>query len=341
MNPESIEIAAPTRAVKPRPLNVTAPVRFSQTLRSHALALPRFPLATLQINVGKLCNQACTHCHVEAGPKRTEIMTGAVVDRLLTLAAGCESLTTIDLTGGAPELNPHFRRLVMGMRALGLTVLDRCNLSVLFEPGQADTAEFLATQGVHVVASLPCYSKNNVDKQRGLGVWDLSVRGLRVLNALGYGKSEAGLQLDLVYNPVGAFLPPDQSKLQADYKVRLKADIDVDFNRLYTITNMPISRFLHQLKREQKIDAYMDLLLQSFNAKAAQGVMCRNLVSVGYDGALYDCDFNQMLELPHRSGKTIFSCDSLAELQAESIVFADHCYACTAGSGSSCGGALA
>lgn len=217
---------------------------FAQTLRTHGLTLPRMPLEILQINVGKLCDLACHHCHVEAGPKRTEIMQGETVDRILALLADAPDIHTVDLTGGAPEMNPHFRRLVRESRALGKTVIDRCNLTILFREGQQDTARFLADQGVKIVASLPCYTKANVEKQRGKHVFDPSIRALRLLSELGYGRAGTGLEIDLVYNPVGATLPPAQATLEADYKRELAEHFDIHFNRLFTITNMPISRFL-------------------------------------------------------------------------------------------------
>ncbi|MFC5524750.1 arsenosugar biosynthesis radical SAM (seleno)protein ArsS [Rhodanobacter ginsengisoli] len=323
---------------------VIAPARpsFARTLRSHGLALPRMPLEILQVNVGKLCDLACQHCHVEAGPKRTEIMQAATVERLLALLAGAPAIHTVDLTGGAPEMNPHFRTLVRGARALGKTVIDRCNLTVLFRPGQEDTADFLAAQGVKVVASLPCYTKANVEQQRGQHVFDPSLRALHQLNALGYGQADSGLELDLVYNPLGATLPPSQLALEATYRRELAEHFGIVFNRLFTITNMPIKRFLHLLEREDRYDSYMQTLLDAFNPQAALGVMCRNLLSVDWRGQLYDCDFNQALELPlggHR--RSLWDIASLTDIEREPIAFADHCYGCTAGAGSSCGGALA
>ncbi|MDE2086835.1 MAG: arsenosugar biosynthesis radical SAM protein ArsS [Xanthomonadaceae bacterium] len=315
---------------------------FARTLRAHGVALPRTPLEILQVNVGKLCDLACHHCHVEASPKRTEIMQLATVERILELLADAPGVHTVDLTGGAPELNPHFRTLVRASRAMGKAVIDRCNLTVLFRPGQEDTAEFLAEQGCKVVASLPCYSKANVERQRGLHVFDPSIEALRKLNALGYGKDGSGLELDLVYNPVGATLPPPQARLEADYRRELSEHFGIVFNRLFTITNMPIKRFLHLLEREGRYEQYMQTLLDAFNPRAAAHVMCRNLVSVSWDGQLYDCDFNQALELPlGRRQRSLWDIGSLAELEREPIAFAEHCYGCTAGAGSSCGGALA
>lgn len=329
------------QAQPPTPAHGCRP-SFVRTLRAQRLELPRTRLEILQVNVGKLCDLACTHCHVEAGPKRTEIMQARTVGRILELLADAPEVHTVDLTGGAPEMNPHFRELVCGARALGKQVIDRCNLTVLFIPGQEDTAEFLAAQGVNVVASLPCHTRSNVEKQRGLHVFEPSIRALKHLNALGYGQPGSRLQLDLVYNPVGAFLPPPQAQLEADYRRELGAHYDIVFNRLFTITNMPIKRFLHTLERTGQLDEYRQTLLKAFNPQAALGVMCRNLLSVGWDGQLYDCDFNQMLEIPlggRRRG--LWDIRSLAEIEHGPIAFAEHCYGCTAGAGSSCGGALA
>ena len=315
---------------------------FKGTLKAHGLALTRLPLEILQVHLGKLCNQACHHCHVDAGPKRSEIMEKRTATRVIELMHGAPAVHTVDITGGAPELNAQFRRLVEAARALGKNVIDRCNLTVLFEPGQQDTAAFLAAQRVTVIASLPCYSKANVEKQRGLGVFDKSIEALQALNALGYGQPASGLELHLVYNPVGAFLPSPQAQLEADYKRELSEHFGIVFNHLYTITNMPISRFLHALQRDGNYAEYMRKLLDAFNPQAAFGVMCRNLVSVSWDGVLYDCDFNQMLELPlaHRR-RTIWDIECVAEIEREPIAFGNHCYGCTAGAGSSCGGALA
>jgi radical SAM/Cys-rich protein len=314
---------------------------FAESLRVHGLNLDRVTLEILQINVGKRCNQACHHCHVDAGPKRNEMMNERTAARLIQLMQDSPSVHTVDITGGAPELNPNFRELVCAARALGKKVIDRCNLTVLFEPGQEDTAEFLAQHGVAIVASLPCYSKANVEKQRGLNVFEPSIAALQKLNALGYGHADSGLELDLVYNPVGAFLPPPQAALEVDYRRELSAHFGIVFNHLYTITNMPISRFLHALERDGQYDAYMQKLLDAFNPQAALGVMCRNLLSVSWDGDLYDCDFNQMLELPLGGRRrSIWDIARLADLEREPIAFAAHCYGCTAGAGSSCGGAL-
>ncbi|MDI1254004.1 arsenosugar biosynthesis radical SAM (seleno)protein ArsS [Thermomonas sp.] len=322
---------------------LAAPTRsFTRTLQRHGIALARTPLEILQVNLTARCNLACTHCHVESGPKRHEAVDARGITRLIELMDTAPALHTLDLTGGAPELHPQFRELVRAGRARGLKVIDRCNLTVLFEPGQEDTAEFLAAQGVAVVASLPCYTPENVNKQRGKGVFGGSIDALLRLNALGYGTSGSGLELDLVYNPIGAKLPPSQALLENDYRQRLHDDFDITFNQLFTITNMPIKRFLHELERDGELDAYMQLLIDNFNPRAALGVMCRNLVSVGWDGGLYDCDFNQMLgiELGH-ARTTLWDIARLDEIETRPIAFAQHCYGCTAGAGSSCGGSLA
>ena len=324
-------------------------VDFDGALRRHALSpLRGTDITTLQINMGKVCNQACHHCHVEAGPKRTERMSAEVAERVIALMHASPSIETLDITGGAPELSPHFRRLVQAARGSGREVIDRCNLTILFEPGQEDLAAFLAAQGVHVIASLPCYTPGNVDKQRGKGVFGKSIAGLQRLGALGYAQPGTGLLLDLVYNPIGASLPPAQEALEQDYARRLAEDFGIRFDRLYTITNMPIRRFAHALARDGKWDEYMDLLVQSFNPGTVSGLMCRTQVSVSYDGKLYDCDFNQMLELELGAGTgererppTLWDIDSVAELADRRIATDGHCFGCTAGAGSSCGGALA
>lgn len=315
---------------------------FKECLENAGLNIRRTNPQILQVNIGRLCNQACHHCHVEAGPKRTEYMQEKTVDRILELLAQSKSIHTVDITGGAPELNPNFRRLVQESKYLGKNVIDRCNLTVFFEPGQEETPSFLKEHGVHIVASLPCYSKENVELQRGRGVFDKSVTALKKLNSLGYGKQNSNLNLDLVYNPTGPSLPPVQSKLQSKYKSELKEYFDIEFNQLFTITNMPIKRFLNDLQRSGKLDEYMDLLANSFNPTAATGVMCRDLISIAWNGELFDCDFNQMLELPLGRGKTdIWGIKNFDDLKNDSITFANHCYACTAGAGSSCSGALA
>ncbi len=305
--------------------------------------LHRDRLTTLQVNLGYKCNQSCLHCHVNAGPNRTEMMDADTIDQVLQVlqARGVESL---DLTGGAPELNEHFRRLVIGARALGVNVIDRCNLTILSEPGQEDLAEFLAAQGVEVVASLPCYSPANVDRQRGDGVFERSIAGLQALNALDYGLPGSGLVLNLVYNPQGASLPPPQGPLQADYKRELLQHFGIHFNELFALTNMPIQRFGSTLVSKGQFAGYMQLLRGAYQADNLATVMCRSLLSVDWQGHLYDCDFNQMLGLPARLGakprahlRDLLSHDAAGT----PIRVADHCYGCTAGQGSSCGGALA
>jgi radical SAM/Cys-rich protein len=301
-------------------------------------SLRRARTTILQVNVGKRCDLACHHCHVESGPKRTEALDEALAQRVLEVLERNPALGTLDLTGGAPELNPHFRRLAAGGRALGRRVIDRCNLTVLLEPGQEDTAEFLAREGVDVVASLPCYTAGNVDAQRGKRVYERSVDALRRLNALGYGD---GLRLDLVYNPLGASLPAPQAKLEDDYRRELGA-LGIRFHRLLTITNMPIKRFAHDLARRGESSAYQALLVNHFNPATVDGLMCRNTLSVAYDGQLYDCDFNQALELPLAGRRTtLYDVDDVAALDDLPIATASHCFGCTAGAGSSCGGALA
>lgn len=321
---------------------IAAPVTpFTRMLERHDITLPRTPLEILQVNLTARCNLACTHCHVESGPKRTEALDERGIDRLIELMTTAPALHTLDLTGGAPEMHPQFRKLAAAGRAHGLKVIDRCNLTVLFEPDQQDTAAFLAEQGIAVVASLPCYSSANVERQRGKGVFMQSIEALQQLNALGYGHGDRGLELDLVYNPGGPSLPPAQAALEAEYRTRLQDDFGIVFDRLFTIANMPIKRFLHALERDGQLDAYMQLLIDHFNPRAAAGVMCRNLVSVGWDGTLYDCDFNQMLALPAgRQRTTLWDIARLDEIEQRPIAFGNHCYACTAGSGSSCGGAL-
>ena len=316
------------------------PDTFAQRLAAENLQLKRPKITTLQVNIGKRCNQACHHCHVEAGPKHPDNMELRTVERLLDLLRDAPGVHTVDITGGAPELNPHFRYFVSEIRKMGRAVIDRCNLTVLYEQGQEDTAEFLAEQGVDVVASLPCYTKENVEAQRGRFVFDKSIQGLRLLNSLGYGKPDSGLSLSLVYNPGGNFLPPDQAGLEQDYKQRLLEDFGIEFNQLFTITNMPIKRYLHALERDGELDSYMQLLLDNFNVGAAMGVMCTNLVSVGFDGQIYDCDFNQMLDMPVTGrARNVMDIGHFSEI-TDQIVVANHCFGCTAGAGSSCGGSL-
>jgi radical SAM/Cys-rich protein len=302
----------------------------------------RRSLDTLQVNLGYKCNQSCLHCHVAASPQRTEMMDGDTVALVLE-ALRARRVATLDLTGGAPELNPHFRHLVREARALGVHVIDRCNLTILSEPGQEDQASFLAEQGVEVTASLPCYSPANVDRQRGDGVFERSIAGLRQLNALGYGDPARGLVLNLVYNPQGPSLPPPQGPLEADYKRELLLHFGIRFNHLFALTNMPIQRFGSTLVSKGGFDAYMALLRGSHRADNLDTVMCRSLLSVDWQGLVYDCDFNQMLGLPAGLGGQArpHLRDLLRHDPAGAVIrIADHCYGCTAGQGSSCGGAL-
>ena len=309
-------------------------------------AIRRGPLEALQINLTYRCNQRCLHCHVNAGPTRTEEMTDESL-ALLHQVIDAHPVQTLDLTGGAPEMHPRFREIVLHARREGLRVIDRCNLTILSEPGYEDLAEFLAEQGVEVSASLPCYSRDNVDKQRGDGVFEASIKGLQQLNALGYGQPGSGLILNLVYNPQGANLPPPQVALEADYKQHLAEDFGIVFNHLLTITNQPIARFGSTLVSKGQFNDYMQLLRDSYRPENLDDLMCRSLVSVDWQGYLYDCDFNQMLDLPlplqgQLIGRERAHLRDLlsATLDGNPIVTRDHCYACTAGQGSSCGGAL-
>jgi radical SAM/Cys-rich protein len=320
---------------------------FEGTLAAHDCGtLVREETRTLQINVGKLCNQACHHCHVEAGPKRTEIMPRKVAERTIELLAASPTVEVVDITGGAPELNPNFRWLVTEARRLGCHVIDRCNLTVFFQPGMEGLPEFLAEHEVEITASLPCYTAENVDKQRGRGVFEKSVRALQQLNGLGYGLAGSPLLLNLVYNPLGAFLPPPQDRLEADYKKQLREHFGIEFHRLFTLTNMPIKRFADFLQQTRKHAAYMGLLVNHFNPETVPNLMCRTLVSVGWDGRLYDCDFNQMLEIgmaraPGSRTLTVWHIESLSGLAGQRISTGSHCFGCTAGAGSRCGGSLA
>jgi len=297
---------------------------------------------TLQVNIGKLCNQTCTHCHVDAGPDRTEIMTRETVEAVLDVVRRYPELRAVDITGGAPEMNPHFEYLVEQCRAMGRHVMDRCNLTVFFVRDKQRLPQFLAGHQVEVIASLPCYLEENVDQQRGKGVYGRSIEALQQLNALGYGQDGTGLVLNLVYNPLGPKLPPVQAGLEAEYKHELDTRFGISFNRLYAITNMPINRFLDDLYRSGQYEAYMEKLITSFNPTSVDGLMCRNLISVNWDGRLSDCDFNQMLDLPVEGAapQTIHEFD-LALLARRRVVTGMHCYGCTAGAGSSCGGAIA
>ncbi len=305
-------------------------------------ALQREAVSTLQVNLGYLCNQQCLHCHVNAGPKRTEIMNAENIQNVIEYL-DASNVKLLDLTGGAPELNPHFRELVKAARARNVEVIDRCNLTVLEEPGQEDLAEFLAEQGVQVTASLPCYQKENVDGQRGKGVFDKSIAGLKKLNRLGYGQPGNALELSLVYNPTGPFLPPPQDTLEADYKEKLFDQHGIVFTRLLTLANMPIQRFGSSLISKGLFNDYMVLLKTAHKDENLQTVMCRSLISVDWQGYLYDCDFNQMLDLHMQLANTAkpHLRDVMAhDVSGTSIVVRGHCYGCTAGQGSSCGGAL-
>ena len=304
-------------------------------------AIDRARLDTLQVNLGYKCNQTCVHCHVNAGPHRTEMMDAATM-ALIPEVLAARGLGTLDMTGGAPELHEGFRGVVRAARAQGVRVIDRCNLTILFEPGQEGLAAFLAEERVEIVASMPCYSAANVDKQRGDGVFDLSIAALQQLNALGYGQPGSGLVLNLVFNPQGASLPPDQQALQADYKRELLAHFGIVFNELFALTNMPIQRFGSTLVSKGSFDNYMDLLKNSYQPQNLAGLMCRNTVSVDWQGWLSDCDFNQQLGLPlGNSGLQKHLRDLLkTDLNGQAIRVAGHCYGCTAGQGSSCGGAL-
>ncbi len=313
---------------------------FSEKLQPLGL-LPLRPtqIEILQINFGKLCNQTCKHCHVDAGPDRRENMTRDSMERILSILQE-EPILTVDITGGAPELNPNFRWFVEQATALGKAVLVRCNLTVILANKKYnDLPIFYAKHKVHVVSSLPHYTKGMTDRQRGDGVFEDSIKALKMLNLVGYGREGTGLILDLVYNPVGAFLPGSQKALQQDFKLALKKDFDIEFNNLFTITNMPISRYKDWLVQSGNFESYMEKIVNAFNPAAAKGVMCRNTISIGWDGKLYDCDFNQMLEMKLEGVGHINQWDRKF-LQNRNILLGQHCYGCTAGSGSSCTGAL-
>jgi radical SAM/Cys-rich protein len=327
-------------------MDAATTIQFTEALSKARIALPtKDTVTTLQINLGKRCNQTCTHCHVGAGPKNTEIMSRTVAQRVLSLVESSPHVQVVDLTGGAPELNPNFEWLVKSVRALGRRVIDRCNLTVLTEKGMETTADFLAENQVEIVASLPCYTMENVDRQRGAGTFQKSIVALKRLNDLGYGKPGSGLVLDLVYNPGGPALPGPQSDLQAAYTQEMARGYGVSFNRLLTIVNMPILRFADRLDSLGQRDEYMGLLYNSFNPSTVGNLMCRSYVSVSWDGRLFDCDFNQMLEMPltendDQQGLTVFSLDSLEPLEGRSVATDSHCFGCTAGAGSGCQGAL-
>ncbi|QDU77496.1 molybdenum cofactor biosynthesis protein A [Bremerella volcania] len=313
---------------------------FDEALQQHHLPLLHAAgIDVLQINVGKLCNQTCTHCHVDAGPDRRESMSREIAEAIISALTRLE-IPTLDITGGAPEMNPNFRYLVEQAHALERRIIDRCNLTILVANGYRDLPQFLADHGVEVVASLPCYLEDNCDRQRGDGVFRRSVEALRLLNELGYGQADSGLRLTLVYNPVGPSLPPSQAELEVAYRRELKSRYDIVFNQLHTITNLPISRFLDDLLQTGKYETYMRKLVDSFNPQTVPHVMCRTTLSVDWLGNLYDCDFNQMLELPvttKRRRIEDLDCDTIAQ---RTIATGRHCFGCTAGNGSSCQGAI-
>jgi radical SAM/Cys-rich protein len=330
-------------AAQLRALAGTSAPGFEELLARHGCQpLEAHGIEVLQVNLGRLCNQTCGHCHVDAGPDRREVMRRETAEQVIELLRRHPGIPTLDITGGAPELNPHFRYLVGEARALGRRVIDRCNLSVMLLLSQRDLVGFLAAHAVEVTASLPSFRARGTDAQRGEGVFARSLEGLRCLNQAGYGKGD-GLVLNLVHNPVGAFLPGEQSSLERDYRRELRMRHGIVFDSLYTITNMPISRFLEHLERTGNLPRYMELLVASFNPRAADGVMCRTYLSVGWDGTLYDCDFNQMLEMPvnHGSPRTLTALLEAGVVLPRRVVTGPHCFGCTAGAGSSCGGAVA
>jgi radical SAM/Cys-rich protein len=315
--------------------------RFAQKLAEHTISLRRGHPESLQVNVGKLCNLTCVHCHVNAGPKRREIITRETIDRIIDWFAKTQILT-VDITGGAPEMIPDFRYFIERLKELQpfRHVIDRCNLTILLEPDYEDLAAFLAKKKVEIIASMPCYSPENVNAQRGDGVFEGSIAALLLLNSLGYG-TDPELLLHLVYNPVGAFLPPLQSQLEADYKRELETQFGIVFNNLYTLTNLPIGRFASYLRHNNKLAEYMELLMQAFNPATIDGLMCRNTINIGWRGEVYDCDFNQQLGMQWNNGAPIFLWDiDPNSLERREIMTGNHCFGCTAGAGSSCGGAI-
>jgi radical SAM/Cys-rich protein len=315
--------------------------RFNDRLTAEGVQLRRAKTEILQVNVGKLCNLTCIHCHVNAGPKRREIMTRETIDRIVDWLEPTP-ISTVDLTGGAPEMIPDFRYFIARLRALQppIRIIDRCNLTILLARGYEELADFLARKKVEIVASMPCYSPKNVNAQRGEGVFDESIAALRLLNRLGYGIA-ADLPLHLVYNPVGAILPGPQEQLEADYKRELGAHFGIVFNKLYSITNLPIARFASYLRHNNKLEEYMDLLINAFNPATIDGLMCRNTISVGWRGEVYDCDFNQQLDMQWQNGKSLFLWDiDPKTVEEREIMTGDHCFGCTAGAGSTCGGAI-
>lgn len=331
--------------------------KFSETLSLHGVdngKLYRQSVKTLQINIGLTCNLACQHCHVESSPMRKETMSRIVAERLVKLATKTPEIEIVDITGGAPELHGEFEYLVESFRKQKKKIIDRCNLTILEEKGKEKLAEFLATNEVEVIASLPCYSSKNVELQRGNGVFEKSIKALQKLNNLGYGRKNSGLTLNLVYNPVGPSLPPPQKQLEKDYKYKLRQDFGIEFNNLICITNMPIKRFADDLIRNNNMNEYLDLLVNSFNVNTVDSVMCRNMIHVAWNGVLYDCDFNYALAMSlglnrqrrsdefmfPKNSLTIFDIDNFNQVGNRQIITNSHCFACTAGSGSSCGGSL-
>jgi radical SAM/Cys-rich protein len=318
--------------------------RFAEKLGVHSLSLRGGRPEILQVNVGKLCNLTCIHCHVNAGPKRKEIMTRDTIDRIINWLAKAD-IPIVDLTGGAPEMIPDFRYFIMQISALQSPrhIIDRCNLTILLEPGYEDLSEFLANNKIEIIASMPCYSAKNVNAQRGEGVFEGSIAALQLLNSLGYG-IDPHLPLHLVYNPVGAFLPPSQDELEVDYKRELKKHFGIKFNKLYALSNLPIGRFASYLRHKGKLEEYMELLVHAFNPTTVSGLMCRNTISVGWRGEVYDCDFNQQLGMQwsgNGGSKRLFLWDIDPDsLEGRKIMTGDHCFGCTAGAGSSCGGAI-
>lgn len=314
--------------------------KFSAKLRESGVKLHREAIEVMQLNIGFYCNQACTHCHVDSSPLRKQMMTREIADKCIDIVRKSPSINVVDLTGGAPELNREFRYLVEECTKLGKEVIDRCNLTVLLEPHQDDLPAFLAKHKVRVIASLPCYLEDNVNKQRGDKIFQRSIKGLQLLNAVGYGKPGTGLHLDLVYNPTGIHLPPNKTNLIGDYKRVLKGQFDIVFNDLHCITNMPLNRFYDYLREQDRLEEYMSILVNAYNPEAAEKVMCRKYLSVGPTGEVFDCDFNQQLELHLRLGEkvglTVFDFDNTDELRDIAIVTRKHCYGCTAGAGSSC-----
>ncbi|HEY6071277.1 MAG TPA: arsenosugar biosynthesis radical SAM (seleno)protein ArsS [Chthoniobacterales bacterium] len=315
--------------------------RFSDRLAVEGRVLWHTKTEALQVNVGKLCNLVCVHCHVNAGPKRKEIMTRETINRIIDWLAKTD-IPTVDLTGGAPEMIPDFRYFVERVCALEPKrhVIDRCNLTILLELGYEDLPEFLADRKVEIIASMPCYTPDNVNAQRGDGVFEGSIKALQRLNSLGYG-TDVSLALHLVYNPVGAFLPGPQAQLESDYKRELQKHFGIVFNKLYTITNLPIGRFAASLRHDNKLDEYMQLLIDAFNPSTLEGLMCRNTISVGWRGEVYDCDFNQQLGMQWNNGEPLFLWEvDPNKIENRQIMTGDHCFGCTAGAGSSCGGAI-